>query len=94
MPKTAKNKTQPAEIKPVVRQTMDEIWGIRTSKYKQKDEASYKAFLSEMNNTDIRFHCAELNLPFYEDNRSFNIECLLKAFNKHQFEQKVYPTAQ
>jgi hypothetical protein len=72
--------------------TLDEIWGIKHARYKQKDEKSYKEFLLDMTNTDLRNHCLDLNIAFYDD-RSFNIVNLTKEFKKYQFETTIHPTA-
>lgn len=68
--------------------TLDQIWGVPETKYKQKNLTDYKDFLKGMTKTDLQEHCRDIHSPFYED-RGFCFESLAKAFERHQAEKKV-----
>lgn len=80
------------ELKLEPKKTLDQIWGIPDTNYKQKNVVEYKEFIRDMNDADLRAHCISLQLPFYPD-RTLNMETLVNEFNKHKFHLRIFPGA-
>lgn len=77
-----------AQTKPAL--TLNQIWGIYDTTYKQKTAEEYKDFLREQNSADLRIHCKEVGQPDFDD-RAATIENLIKAFKKHKIENDCRP---
>ena len=62
--------------------SLDEIWGIKFSKYKTNDPAEYLARLRKMTKLDLQQECIKIGL-MPNDNRDTMIERLAKECSKY-----------